>query len=76
MTAFEKEIIVEALHEAQGDLFAASKKLGMERSALDARLKALGLVAPAAAPPPPAKAPDPPPPPPPVGPTEWKSVQV
>ena len=78
MTSFEKEIIVEALHEAQGDLFAASKRLGMERPALDARLKALGLVAPAAAPPPPTKAPDapPPPPPPPVGPTEWKSVQI
>ncbi len=76
LTAFEKEIIVEALHESQGDLAAAAKRLVMDRAALDARLKALGLVAPAAAPPAPAKAATPPPPPPPVGPTEWKSVQV
>ena len=73
LTLFEKEIIVEALHQAQGDLSAAGKKLGSERAALDGRLKALGLVAPAAVPPPP---PPPPPPPAPAGPTEWKSVQV
>jgi transcriptional regulator with GAF, ATPase, and Fis domain len=72
MTLFEKEIIVEALHQAQGDLSVASRKLGTERAALDARLKALGLVAPAAVPPPPP----PPPPAAPAGPTEWKSVQV
>ena len=71
MTLFEKEIIVEALHQAQGDLSVAARKLGTERAALDGRLKALGLVAPAAVPPPP-----PPPPPAPAGPTEWKSVQV
>jgi hypothetical protein len=87
VTSFEKEIIVEALHDAQGDLAGAAKKLGVDRAALDARLKALGLVAPQAAPaaaPKPAAAeapagkPTTPPPPPPAasGPAEWKSVQV
>ncbi|HZE98624.1 MAG TPA: FHA domain-containing protein [Planctomycetota bacterium] len=61
--AFEKEVIVEALHGSQGDLSAAAKKLGIERVALDARLKALSLGAPV-------------PPPAPPGSAEWKSVQV
>jgi hypothetical protein len=80
MTAFEKEIVVEAMHDAQGDLAAAGKRLGLDRAALEARLKALGLVAPVLAPPSqaPAAVPPPPPPPPPApsGPAEWKSVQV
>jgi len=76
MTSFEKETIVEALHESAGDIASGAKKLGMERGALDARLKALGLVTPAAAPPskpasdPAAtKPPDAPP-------SDWKSVEV
>ena len=78
MTAFEKETIVEALHSSAGDIASAAKKLGMEKGALDGRLKALQLVTPAAAPPTaPKPAADPnatkPPDPPP---TEWKSVQV
>jgi hypothetical protein len=78
MTAFEKETIVEALHAAAGDLTSAAKKLGMDRGALDARLKALGLVTPAAAPAPaPKPAADPAATKPPdLPPSEWKSVQV
>ncbi len=77
MTSFEKEVIVEALHESQGDFAIAGKRLGMDRASLDARLKILDLVAPAAAPPPTdRRAPAAPPPPPPPGPAEWKSVQV
>ena len=61
VAAYEKEIVVEALHAAKGDLDLAAKDLGLGRADLDARLKALGLVAAAPPPPPPA---------------EWKSVQV
>lgn len=60
--AFEREAIVEALHAAKGDLDAAAKKLGISRAALDARLKALELMAGPAVPPPPAAG--------------WKSVEV
>jgi hypothetical protein len=78
MTAFEKETIVEALHAAGGDLASAGKSLGVERGALDARLKALGLVTPAAAPPAAPKPVDPaatkPPDAPPTA--QWNSVQV
>jgi transposase-like protein len=75
MTAFEKETIVEALHESAGDIAAAAKKLGMERGALDVRLKALQLVTPAAAPP--SKPVDPAATKPPdAPPSDWKSVQV
>lgn len=84
--AFEKEVVVEALHEARGDLTAASRRLGLDRVALDGKLKSLGLVAPLekpastapASPAKPAPASPPPPPPPPAasGPAEWKSVQV
>ncbi len=70
VAAFEKEIVVEALHEAHGDLSAAAKRLGLDRSTLDARLRTLGLVAPATLPSPP------PPPPAAPGAAEWKSVQV
>lgn len=76
VTSFEKETIVEALHTAAGDLATAAKKLGLERAALDARLKALGLVAPAAAPPPPPKSDPAATKPPDAPPTEWKSVEV
>lgn len=69
VTAFEKEIVVGALHDAKGDLDAATKSLGVGRAALDARLKALGLVAPAPAAP--AKPGEPPPPA-----AGWKSVEV
>lgn len=57
---FEREVLVEALHDAKGDLDVAAKGLGLKRAEIDARLKALGLVT--AAPPPP--------------PADWKSVQV
>ncbi len=50
VAAFEKEVLVEALHGAKGDLDLAAKGLGLGRADLDARLKALGLVS---APPPP-----------------------
>jgi len=66
VTAFEKEVVVGALHDAKGDLDAAAKALGVGRAALDARLKSLGLVAPA-----PAKPTDPP-----AAPAGWKSVEV
>jgi transcriptional regulator with GAF, ATPase, and Fis domain len=66
LTSFEKEVLVEALHEAQGDLSAAARRLGMDRAALDAHLKGLGLVNPVPPPPPPAA----------PGAAEWKSVQV
>ncbi|HYE98906.1 MAG TPA: FHA domain-containing protein [Planctomycetota bacterium] len=66
VSAFEKEAIVEALHVCKGDLDAAARGLGISRQALDARLKALGLVAGPAQPPPP-------PPPPPAA---WKSVEI
>jgi hypothetical protein len=74
VTSFEKETIVEALHESAGDIAGAAKKLGLERAGLDARLKALQLVTPAAVPPKPqdpaaTKPPDAPP-------SDWKSVQV
>ena len=62
VAAFEKEAIVDALHAGKGDLEAAAKALGLSRAALDARLKAHGLVAGPAAPPPP-------------GPS-WKSVEI
>ena len=64
-TSYEKEVLVEALHEAHGDLAAAAKRLGLDRAGLDERLKTLGLVNPV--PPPPPAAP---------GAAEWKSVQV
>lgn len=64
VVAFEKEVLVESLHAAHGDLAGAAKQLGMDKPALEARLKTLGLVAPV----------PPPPPPPPAA--EWKSVQV
>lgn len=78
MSSFEKEIVVEAMHDAQGDVAAAGKRLGLDRAGLEARLKALGLVAPVLATPAAAAAAVPPPPPPPApsGPAEWKSVQV
>ena len=63
VASFEKEVLVEALHESHGDLAAAAKKLGIDRAALDARLKSLSLVNPV-------------PPPPAAGEAEWKSVQV
>jgi DNA-binding NtrC family response regulator len=63
VASFEKEVLVEALHGAQGDLSAAAKKLGLDRAGLDARLKELGIVGPV---PPPAA----------PGAAEWKSVQV
>jgi hypothetical protein len=43
LTAFEKETVVGALHAAKGDLAAAAQALGLDRSALEARLKSLGL---------------------------------
>jgi hypothetical protein len=64
VTGFEKEVVVEALHAAKGDLDVAAKDLGLKRADLDVRLKALGLVT--SAPPPPPSAPPP----------QWKSVQV
>lgn len=64
LAAFEREVLVDALHSAKGDLDVAAKELKLPRKELDARLKALGLVAPA-----------PPPPSPPSG-ADWKSVQV
>jgi hypothetical protein len=67
VAAFEREVLVESLHASHGDLSAAAKQLGIDRPALDARLKSLSLVAPV---------PPPPPPPPPAGAAEWKSVQV
>lgn len=62
---YERELLVEALHGAKGDLETAAKELGLSRPELDARLKALGLV---------GAAPAPPPQPPPAA--DWKSVQV
>ena len=50
LTAFEKEIVVEAMHDAQGDVAGAAKRLGLDRPRVEARLKALGLVAPSVAP--------------------------
>jgi len=77
LMGFEKEVIVEAMHDAQGDVAAAAKRLGLDRVAIEARLKALGLVAPVLTTPAASKAADPPPPPPAAsGPAEWKSVQV
>jgi hypothetical protein len=68
VTAFEKELVVGALHGAKGDLDAAAKALGVGRAALDARLKSLGLVAAAPA----AKPPEGKPP----SAAGWKSVEV
>jgi len=62
LAGFEKEVLLEALHVAKGDLDVAAKELGLKRPDFDARLKALGLVGTAPAPPPP--------------PADWKSVQV
>ncbi len=62
VVSFEKEVLVESLHAAHGDLASAAKQLGMDKPALDGRLKTLGLVAPVPPPPPPSP--------------EWKSVQV
>ena len=62
LAGFEKEILLEALHDAKGDLDVAAKELSLKRPDFDARLKALGLVGPAPAPPPPS--------------ADWKSVQV
>jgi hypothetical protein len=61
LKAFEKEILVEALHGSKGDLDAAAKALGIDRAAIEGRLKALDLVGGAAA----AGGAD----------TDWKSVQ-
>jgi hypothetical protein len=44
-TAFEKEFIVEALHQKGGDLDATAKILGLTRATLDEKLKLLNLVA-------------------------------
>jgi hypothetical protein len=41
--AFEKEVVVGALHDAKGDLEAAAKVLGIARPTLSDRLQALGL---------------------------------
>jgi hypothetical protein len=62
VAGFEKEILLEALHAAKGELDAAARELGLKRPDLDARLKALGLVSTAPPPSPPS--------------AEWKSVQV
>jgi hypothetical protein len=62
VAGYEKEIVLEALHAAKGDLDVAAKELGLKRPDFDARLKTLGLVGTAPAPPPP--------------PSDWKSVQV
>ncbi len=44
VSAFEREVLVGALHAAKGDLAGASKALGIEKPALEERLKALKLV--------------------------------
>ncbi|HEX7900604.1 MAG TPA: FHA domain-containing protein, partial [Planctomycetota bacterium] len=46
LAGFEKEVVLEALHAAKGDLDVAAKELGLKRPDFDARLKALGLVGP------------------------------
>jgi transcriptional regulator with GAF, ATPase, and Fis domain len=45
--AFEKEVVLNALHRAKGDLATAARRLGIDRAALDAKLKSLGLETPA-----------------------------
>ncbi len=62
--AFEKEYVVEALRETKGDLEKTAKLLGLDRPALDEKLKTFGLVA---APAGKTK---------PSGPVDWKSVQT